>query len=166
MKGIIGIGIIFLIISFIRACKPAKTVKDKSSQPLNNNKTVDQQSIDALNNLSEYMEYFRNLDSGRQKQELVRTRRAKFKSPIMQEMFLQSMEDELLNQERSPEEDQELKQVLDQIDKFRTFSPQEQAEIIVGFKKRYNLNDPFYYGILQNLEAIIRESDNERYSNQ
>lgn len=112
------------------------------------------------------MEYFRNLDSGRQKQELVRTRRAKFKSPIMQEMFLQSMEDELLNQERSPEEDREIKQVLDQIDKFRTFSPQEQAEIIVGFKKRYDLNDPFYYGILQNLEAIIRESDNERYNNQ
>lgn len=111
------------------------------------------------------MEYFRNLDSSRQKQELVRTRRAKFKSPIMQEMFLQSMEDGLLNQERSPEEDQELKQVLDQIDEFRAFSPQEQAYIIASFKKKYDLNDPFYYGILQNLEAISREQDNERFNN-
>lgn len=165
MKGIIGIGIIFLIVFVIRACKPSKPTEDKAPQPIKNKKSADQQSADVLNNLSKHMEYFRHLDSSRQKQELVRTRRAKFKSPIMQEMLLQSMEDELLNQERPPEEDQELKQVLDQIDEFRAFPPQEQAHIIAGFKEKYDLNGSFYYGILQNLEAISREQDNERFNN-
>ncbi len=128
MKGIIGIGIIFLIVSAIRACEPSKPTEEQTPQSIKNKKSVDQQSIDAINDLSSYIEYFRHLDSSRQKQELVKTRRASFRNPLLQEALLRSMENEILNQERTPEEDQEIKRTLDQIDESRSLESKKEAD--------------------------------------